>query len=166
MSLRVRTYNLAVEFYSPNGYLGHALRKAETPLWRHLGAGCCRALQPGLTGHREGAPRKQSSIWSAVNLAKVQGLRAVGRMTPSGEAAFALRLAARSAVYAHGQVSPAKLSTAEVRLFKREPQGCPDWSRRAPLASASLGWSTLNDRSCHNAAKITFHANFDSQIGL
>jgi len=36
-------------------------------------------------------PRKSTSIWSAVNIAKVQQLRALGRMTPAGEQAFAQR---------------------------------------------------------------------------
>src|SRR5918998_5389088 len=36
-------------------------------------------------------PRRPSSNWSAVNVAKVAQLRAQGRMTPAGEAAFAAR---------------------------------------------------------------------------
>jgi uncharacterized protein YdeI (YjbR/CyaY-like superfamily) len=36
-------------------------------------------------------PRRRNSNWSAVNVAKVAELRAQGRMTPAGEAAFAAR---------------------------------------------------------------------------
>jgi uncharacterized protein YdeI (YjbR/CyaY-like superfamily) len=36
-------------------------------------------------------PRRPRSNWSAVNIAKVADLRAQGRMTPAGEAAFAAR---------------------------------------------------------------------------
>src|SRR5918994_7320944 len=36
-------------------------------------------------------PRRANSNWSAVNIAKVADLRAQGRMTPAGEAAFAAR---------------------------------------------------------------------------
>ena len=36
-------------------------------------------------------PRKPASNWSAVNVAKVEALRAAGRMRPAGEAAFARR---------------------------------------------------------------------------
>ncbi len=64
-------------------------------------------------------PRRPSSIWSAVNIAKVQRLRAQGRMTAAGEKAFALRSEAKSAVYAHEQALPAELSSAERRMFKR-----------------------------------------------
>jgi len=36
-------------------------------------------------------PRRPKSNWSAINIAKVAELRAEGRMTPAGEAAFAAR---------------------------------------------------------------------------
>ncbi len=36
-------------------------------------------------------PRRRNSNWSAINVAKVAELRAQGRMTPAGEAAFAAR---------------------------------------------------------------------------
>jgi uncharacterized protein YdeI (YjbR/CyaY-like superfamily) len=36
-------------------------------------------------------PRRRNSNWSALNIAKVAELRAQGRMTPAGEAAFAAR---------------------------------------------------------------------------
>ena len=38
-------------------------------------------------------PRRPRSNWSATNIAKVAELRALGRMTPAGEAAFAARRA-------------------------------------------------------------------------
>ena len=37
------------------------------------------------------SPRRRNSNWSALNVAKVAELRAQGRMTPAGEAAFAAR---------------------------------------------------------------------------
>ena len=37
------------------------------------------------------SPRRPNSNWSAINVAKVAELRAQGRMTPAGEAAFAAR---------------------------------------------------------------------------
>ncbi len=64
-------------------------------------------------------PRQATSIWSAVNIAKVQRLRAEGRMTAPGEKAFALRTPARSAICAHEQTLPAELSRGELRGFKR-----------------------------------------------
>jgi uncharacterized protein YdeI (YjbR/CyaY-like superfamily) len=64
-------------------------------------------------------PRKSTSIWSAVNIAKFEQLRAQGRMTPAGERAFASRAEGRSVIYAYEQQSTAELSPEEVRTFKR-----------------------------------------------
>lgn len=64
-------------------------------------------------------PRKPGSIWSLVNIAKVEALRAQGRMTAAGEAAFAARVDARSGIYSHEQAAPAALSVAELKSFQR-----------------------------------------------
>lgn len=64
-------------------------------------------------------PRKPTSIWSAINIAKVARLQAQGRMTPTGASAFAKRTAARSAVYSHEQAEAAEFSPADLRTFKR-----------------------------------------------
>jgi uncharacterized protein YdeI (YjbR/CyaY-like superfamily) len=64
-------------------------------------------------------PRKPTSIWSAINIAKVEQLRGQKRMTPAGERAFASRTEAKSVVYAYEQPSTAELSPEEVRMFKR-----------------------------------------------
>ena len=65
-------------------------------------------------------PRKPTSIWSTINIAKVQALQAQGRMTPAGERAFALRADHRSAVYSHEQPAVAEWSTSPVgnRFFR------------------------------------------------
>lgn len=64
-------------------------------------------------------PRKPTSIWSAINIAKFEQLRAQGRMTAAGAKAFAHRTEARSVVYAYEQASAAELSTGEVRALAR-----------------------------------------------
>jgi len=48
-------------------------------------------------------PRKPASNWSAVNIAKVERLRAEGRMRPAGEAAFARRRDENSSPYSYEQ---------------------------------------------------------------
>jgi uncharacterized protein YdeI (YjbR/CyaY-like superfamily) len=63
-------------------------------------------------------PRKATSIWSAVNIAKFHDLQSRGLMTPSGVAAFARRQEHKSAVYAYEQAATAQLSEAETRRFK------------------------------------------------
>lgn len=65
-------------------------------------------------------PRKQGSIWSAVNIARMAALRAQGRMTPAGERAFAARTDAKSVVYAYEQPAAAALSAAELQAFQQD----------------------------------------------
>lgn len=48
-------------------------------------------------------PRKARSIWSAVNIALMETLRAEGRVQPAGERAFERRLEAKSAIYSYEQ---------------------------------------------------------------
>ena len=50
-------------------------------------------------------PRKAGSIWSTVNVNKVQVLTDQGRMQPAGLAAFEARKEARSGIYSHEQES-------------------------------------------------------------
>ena len=64
-------------------------------------------------------PRKAGSIWSAINIAKIERLQAEGRMTLAGIAAFERRTDERSKIYSYEQEAPAELSPAEVRAFKR-----------------------------------------------
>jgi uncharacterized protein YdeI (YjbR/CyaY-like superfamily) len=48
-------------------------------------------------------PRRPNSIWSAVNIKRVQVLAAAGRMKPSGAKAFETRRENRSGVYSYEQ---------------------------------------------------------------
>ena len=63
-------------------------------------------------------PRKPSSNWSAVNIAKVEQLRAAGRMRAAGEAAFARRRADRSGVYSYEQRKDPQLEPEQERRFR------------------------------------------------
>ncbi len=65
-------------------------------------------------------PRKRTSIWSAVNIAKYEQLQAQGRVTPAGALAYAHRKAEKSVVYAYEQPATAEFSTDELQHFKRE----------------------------------------------
>lgn len=64
-------------------------------------------------------PRKPSSIWSAVNIAKVEKLQADGRMTEAGLAALGHRRAEKSAIYSHEQSSAAELPPQQLSEFQR-----------------------------------------------
>jgi len=61
------------------------------------------------------SPRKPTSYWSAVNIAKARALDAAGRMTPAGQAAFAGH-EARKAPYSHEQVHRELTATQLARV--------------------------------------------------
>jgi uncharacterized protein YdeI (YjbR/CyaY-like superfamily) len=63
-------------------------------------------------------PRRPNSNWSAVNIAKVAELRAQGRMTPAGEAAFAARREERSAVYSYERRHEAAFDGEQEAAFR------------------------------------------------
>lgn len=63
-------------------------------------------------------PRRRSSNWSEVNVAKVAELRAQGRMTPAGEAAFAARREDRSAVYSYERRHEAAFDAEQQAAFQ------------------------------------------------
>lgn len=64
-------------------------------------------------------PRKPTSIWSNVNVAKVQTLLQAGRMMPAGLAAWERRDPIRSGVYAFERREPAAFDEAATRQFQR-----------------------------------------------
>lgn len=63
-------------------------------------------------------PRRAGSIWSAVNLAKVESLIAAGRMQPAGLKVWQAREPARERVYSFEQAETAELDPAERAQFE------------------------------------------------
>ena len=62
-------------------------------------------------------PRKPTSIWSVININKVETLNKLGLMTPAGQKAFDLRTANRSGIYAH-EKEAVDLAPDHKRQFK------------------------------------------------
>jgi len=73
-------------------------------------------------------PRKPASNWSAVNIAKVERLRAEGRMRPAGEAAFALRRDDKSGVYSYEQRHLAVFEPEQEERFQANGPAWEYWS--------------------------------------
>ena len=64
-------------------------------------------------------PRRAGSIWSLVNIAKVERLMSEGRLRPPGLAAYLGRSKEKSGIYAFERERPAELSPAEMRVFRK-----------------------------------------------
>lgn len=65
-------------------------------------------------------PRRDGSIWSAVNIAKVQALQAAGRMKPAGLGAFGKRTQEKSRVYAFEREREPEFTPQELKLFHKD----------------------------------------------
>lgn len=84
-------------------------------------------------------PRKPGSIWSRVNVEKVQVLLASGRMRPPGIAAYEARSADKTGVYAFERHAPAELQDAELTIFQRQKaawrffEACPPSYKKVML---------------------------------
>lgn len=100
-------------------------------------------------------PRKPGSIWSLVNIAKVEALRAQRRMTAAGEAAFALRSLAKSGVYSHEREAPAALSDAETAIFRRNKAAWKYFETTPPgYRRVVLHWITSARREATRNARL------------
>jgi uncharacterized protein YdeI (YjbR/CyaY-like superfamily) len=81
-------------------------------------------------------PRRPGSIWSKVNIAKLEQLRLTGQMTKAGEGAFARRQEAKSGVYSYEQPESSELPEEERRRFQKIKaawiyfESCPPGYRR------------------------------------
>ncbi len=77
-------------------------------------------------------PRKASSTWSAVNIAKVAQLMTAGRMAPAGIAAFEARKEARSGIYSYEQSEPAVLPEAYEQRLRDNAAAAEFFDRQPP----------------------------------
>jgi len=64
-------------------------------------------------------PRRPTSTWSAINIARVEVLQIEGRMAPAGLLAFSRRSETRSRTYAYEQALHAELSPAQRAEFRK-----------------------------------------------
>jgi len=76
-------------------------------------------------------PRKPTSIWSAINIRKVEELRSSGLMTSAGEKAFGHKTESKSGIYSH-ENEPANLDPSFTKLFKKEKVAWEYFNAQAP----------------------------------
>ena len=76
-------------------------------------------------------PRKPGSIWSAVNIAKMETLIANGLMQPAGLAAFEKRQAAKSGIYSYEQAE-INLAGEYENLFKEDKAAWTFFEKQPP----------------------------------
>jgi uncharacterized protein YdeI (YjbR/CyaY-like superfamily) len=77
-------------------------------------------------------PRRRNSNWSAVNVAKMAELRAQGRMTPAGEAAFAARREDKTAVYSYERRHEAEFEAEQEATFRANKRAWKWFEAQSP----------------------------------
>jgi uncharacterized protein YdeI (YjbR/CyaY-like superfamily) len=77
-------------------------------------------------------PRKSTSIWSAINVAKITELRTAKKMHPAGEAAFAKRTDSKTGVYSFERYKAASFSVAQLAQFKANAKAHAWFTSQAP----------------------------------
>jgi uncharacterized protein YdeI (YjbR/CyaY-like superfamily) len=77
-------------------------------------------------------PRKPTSIWSAINVAKIGALRKANKMRPAGEAAFAKRTDAKTGVYSFERSEAAQLSPAQAATLAANKKAHAWFTAQAP----------------------------------
>ncbi|HET9010407.1 MAG TPA: YdeI/OmpD-associated family protein [Gemmatimonadaceae bacterium] len=77
------------------------------------------------------SPRKATSVWSNVNLAKAQALIAAGRMMPAGLAAWERRDPVRSGIYSFEREAAA-FDAGMLRLFKADRSAWKHFEAQPP----------------------------------
>jgi uncharacterized protein YdeI (YjbR/CyaY-like superfamily) len=83
-------------------------------------------------------PRRTGSTWSARNVARIEALRAEGRLRPAGEAAFAERREDRTAIYSFD--GSWALDEAAEAALRADPEGWAFWEAQ-PRGYRRLGTS-------------------------
>jgi uncharacterized protein YdeI (YjbR/CyaY-like superfamily) len=75
-------------------------------------------------------PRKPTSTWSKVNIAKVQALEAAGKMRPPGRAAFERRTEANSGIYSFEGDRAEELPEPYAAVLAADAEASADFAAR------------------------------------
>ncbi len=100
--------------------------------------GVRRSLDSGAYAIRF-TPRKATSTWSAVNVARVEALTKLGKMTPAGLGAFAARTPERTGIYSFERNAAAVLPPDQAKRLRADRdanaffEAQPAWYRRTAI---------------------------------
>jgi uncharacterized protein YdeI (YjbR/CyaY-like superfamily) len=110
-------------------------------------------------------PRKRTSIWSAVNVARVAALTRDGRMQPAGLAAFAKRTESKSLVYAYENRDSAKFSAEQERQFRASRAAWKFFQAQAPWYRRVVTWRVISAKRPETREKRLAHLITECEAG-
>ena len=100
-------------------------------------------------------PRKATSTWSKVNIAKVAALEAAGKMTPPGRAAFARRTEANSGVYSFEGDRADALPEPYAAVLAADARASADFAARPRwYRRAAVHWVTSAKREATRERRL------------
>lgn len=111
-------------------------------------------------------PRKKTSIWSAVNIARVAELKRAKRMRPTGLKAFAERTEAKSGIYAYEQREQAVLDIAAERAFRSDAAAWDFFQTQPAGYRKTATWWVVSAKRPETRAKRLATLMQDSKAGL
>jgi uncharacterized protein YdeI (YjbR/CyaY-like superfamily) len=88
-------------------------------------------------------PRRSTSIWSSINIKRVEALAQEGRMTPSGLIAFAARRKNKSGIYSYEQ-RPAELVEPYAGLLARNARAARFFAQQPPSYRRAAIWWVIS----------------------
>jgi uncharacterized protein YdeI (YjbR/CyaY-like superfamily) len=109
-------------------------------------------------------PRKTRSVWSAVNIKRVNELIADGRMQPAGMEAFGRRTDDKSAIYAYEQ-RRAGLDPASERQFRANKKAWEFFQAQAPWYQRTAAYWVTSAKKEETRAKRLSILMRDSEGG-
>ena len=111
-------------------------------------------------------PRKSTSTWSAINIARLADLTNQGRMQPAGLAAFARRCETRSRTYAYEQASGAALLPADEAHFRKHKKAWAFFEAQPPGYRKLAIWRIISAKQEATRQKRLTQLIEASQNGL
>ena len=84
-------------------------------------------------------PRRKGSVWSAINIARVEALKKERRMRPAGLAAFAERKENRSGIYAYEQRRD-RLEEPYAAVLRQNKPAWDFFQAQPPYYRKLMGW--------------------------
>ncbi len=110
-------------------------------------------------------PRKPRSIWSNVNIARVEALRKAGQMTPAGETAFASRDEKRSGIYAFENRSKT-FEPVQLKQFQSNKRAWDFFQSQAPWYRRTATYYVISAKKQETRQKRLAQLIADSAAGL
>jgi uncharacterized protein YdeI (YjbR/CyaY-like superfamily) len=89
------------------------------------------------------SPRKRTSIWSAINIRRMNDLLAQGRVLPLGREAFAARRENKSGIYSYEQ-RQAQLEEPYASLMKKNRKAWTFFEAQPPGYRKQISWFVVS----------------------